>query len=243
MIYIFFKEIKAFFSSLIGYIVIGIFLLILGLLMFVFPDYNVLDKPYASLDPLFVNAPLVFLFLIPAITMRSFAEEKQQGTVELLLTKPISEWDLILGKFLASFVLVAIALIPTLLYYYTIYELGTPRGNLDSGAVFGSYIGLFLLAAGFSSIGIFSSSLSTNQIVSFLLGAFTCFTFFYVFYFISRMPFTSGKFDALIQQFGMDYHYVSLSRGVIDSRDVIYFVSLIILFLSLTHLVLRKRKW
>lgn len=243
MIEIFRKEIKSFFSSLIGYIVIGVFLLVLGLVLFVFTDSSLLDKPYATLDPLFAMAPIVFLFLIPAVTMRSFAEENQNGTIEMLLTKPVGEWDIVLGKYFASLVLVLIALVPTLLYYYTMYELGSPRGNIDSGAVMGSYFGLLMLASGFTAIGLFASSLSNNQIVSFLAGTFICFFFYYAFFFISRMPVVTGTLDDLIQRFGMDYHYASLSRGVIDSKDVVYFMAIVLVFLRLTLLFIQKRKW
>ena len=148
MLSIFRKEINLFFSSLIGYIVIGVFLVVLGLFLFVFPDTSILNFGFASLDPLFSMAPNIFVFLIPAITMRTFAEEQQSGTIELLITRPISDWQIILGKYLASFVLVAFALLPTLLYYYTVYDLGAPQGNLDSGGIMGSYVGLLFLAAG-----------------------------------------------------------------------------------------------
>jgi ABC-2 type transport system permease protein len=243
MLEIFRKEIRSFFSSLIGYIVIGVFLLVLGLVLFVFTDSSLLDKPYASLEPLFTMAPIVFLFLIPAVTMRSFAEENQNGTIELLLTKPLSEWDIVLGKYFASLCLVLIALLPTVLYFFTMYELGSPRGNIDTGAVLGSYFGLFMLATGFTAIGLFASSLSNNQIVSFLAGTFISFFFYYAFFLISRMPIVTGTFDDLIQRFGMDYHYASLSRGVIDTRDVVYFITLALVFLRLTLLFIQKRKW
>jgi len=243
MWYIFNKEIRLFFSSLIGYIVIGVFLMILGLTMFVFPDFSMLEYAYASLDQLFNIAPIVFIFLIPAITMRSFAEENQAGTIELLLTKPISDFSIIFGKFLAAFTLVLFAVLPTLIYLYTVYDLGSPRGNIDLGAVAGSYIGLLFLAACFTSIGIFSSSLSNNQIVSFLLSVFLCFIAYYAFFLISRMPFVSGTLDDIIQRIGIDYHYSSISRGVVDSRDVLYFLSFIGIFLLLTMVSLAKRKW
>ena len=240
---IFWKEIRSFFSSLTGYVVIGLFLGMMGLMLFVFPDFSLLEKPYASLDPLFAIAPVIFLFLIPAITMRSFAEENQSGTMEMLLTKPIREMDIILGKYLAALALAGIALLPSLLYYYTMYELGSPKGNLDSGAILGSYIGLALLAAGFTAVGVFASSLSNNQIVSFLLAAFVCFVFYYAFYFISKMPFVTGTFDDVIQRFGMDYHYAAISKGVIDSRDVLYFAGFVLVFLWLTLLGIRRRNW
>ncbi|MCB0376722.1 MAG: ABC transporter permease, partial [Sinomicrobium sp.] len=172
---IFFKEINAFFSSLIGYIVIGIFLVLMGMVMWIFPDYSVLDSNYASMDTLFSMAPLVFLFLIPAVTMRTFAEETQSGTIELLATRPVSDWQIVGGKFLACLTLVVFALLPTVLYYVTVYQLGAPIGNLDSGGIWGSYIGLLFLAAAFVAIGVFASSITTNQIVAFLLAAFLSF--------------------------------------------------------------------
>lgn len=240
---IFFKEINAFFSSLIGYIVIGIFLILMGLVMWVFPDSSVLDGNWASMDTLFSMAPLVFLFLIPAVTMRTFAEEKQSGTIELLVTRPISDWQIVGGKFLACLVLVVFALLPTGLYYVTVYLLGAPPGNLDSGGIAGSYIGLVFLAAAFVSIGIFASSLTTNQIVAFLLAAFLCFFVFLAFDFLSRLPVFFGKTDDLVQSIGIQYHYNSISRGVLDSRDVVYFLSITAVFLAATVLSLGKRRW
>ena len=237
------KEINVFFSSLIGYIVIGIFLLIMGLLMWVFPDYSILDYNYASLDQLFGMSPVIFMFLIPAVTMRSFAEENQTGTIELLVTKPINEFQIILGKFFANVTLVIFALLPTLLYYYSVYQLGSPKGNLDSGAIAGSYIGLFFLSAVFTAIGLFASSVSDNQIVSFVLAVFCCFFFYWAFDFLSKISIFVGKIDDTIQNFGIEQHYRSMSRGVIDSRDVIYFLSVIILFLALTQTSLERRKW
>jgi ABC-2 type transport system permease protein len=243
MIPIFLKEINSFFSSLIGYIVIGVFLLILGLIMWVFPDYSILSYNYASLDQLFFIAPLIFLFLIPAITMRSLAEEQQGGTIELLVTKPVRDFEIVAGKFLASFVLVLFAILPTLLYYFTVYELGAPRGNLDSGAIIGSYIGLLLLGASFVAIGLFASSLTGNQIVAFILALFLSFFFFYAFDFLSRLPVFVGRLDDLVQMIGMEYHYESISRGLLDSRDVIYFLGLIGFFVFFTVLSLGRRNW
>ncbi|HHM20718.1 MAG TPA: gliding motility-associated ABC transporter permease subunit GldF, partial [Bacteroidetes bacterium] len=183
MLTLFFKEINTFFSSLIGYIVVGVFLVILGLVMFVFPDTSLLNYNYATLDQLFDIAPMVFLFLIPALTMRSFSEEQQTGTIELLATKPLTDWQIVLGKYLANLTLVAFALLPTLLYFYTVHELGSPKGNLDTGAIIGSYIGLFFLAGVFVAIGLFASSLTDNQVIAFLLAVFLCFIFYWGFYF------------------------------------------------------------
>lgn len=240
---IFIKEINAFFSSLIGYIVIGIFLVLMGLVMWVFPDYSVIDGNYATLDTLFAMAPLIFLFLIPAVTMRTFAEENQTGTIELLATRPISDWQIVGGKFLACFTLVVFALLPTVLYYITVYVLGAPPGNLDSGGIMGSYVGLLFLAAAFVAIGIFASSLSNNQIVAFLLAAFLCFFVYLAFDYLSRLPVFFGKTDDIVQSFGIDYHYNSMSRGVLDSRDVIYFLSVIAVFMAATVLSLGRRRW
>ncbi len=243
MLTIFSKEIKAFFSSLIGYIVIGVFLLVTGLMMFVFPDTSLLDSSYATMDQLFALAPIIFMFLIPAVTMRSFAEENQTGTIELLATRPLRDIEIVLGKFLASLILVLIALIPTLFYYYSIHQLGSPVGNLDSGAIMGSYIGLFLLAGVYTAIGVFASSLIDNQIVSFILATFLCFFMYWGFLFLSKLPVFFGKTDILVQMFGIDYHYSSISRGVLDTRDLIYFLSVIALFVAMTLVSLEKRKW
>ncbi len=243
MLPIFFKEINAFFSSLIGYIVIGTFLVLMGLLMWVFPDYSILDSNYASLETLFSIAPMVFMFLIPAVTMRTFAEEKQSGTIELLVTRPITDWQIVGGKFLASFMLVAIALLPTLLYYFSVHQLGAPPGNIDSGGTIGSYIGLLFLAGAFVAIGVFASSLTNNQIVAFVLATFLCFFVYLAFGFLSGLPIFFGKTDDIVQSFGIDYHYNSISRGSLDSRDVVYFLSLIAFFLAATVLSLGRRKW
>lgn len=229
------KELNMFFSSLTAYIVIGVFLVVMGLFMWVFPEYSVLEYCYATMEQLFSMAPWIFVFLVPAITMRSLAEETQTGTIEFLITKPVKLFHIILGKYLACVLLIAFALLPTLLYYYTIYELGSPKGNLDSGAIWGSYLGLFLLGALYASIGLFASSLTNNQIVAFMLAAFLCFFCHWGFYYLSSLPVFLGSSDDIIQMLGIDYHYNSISRGVIDTRDIIYFLSFIALFLGLTH--------
>ncbi len=243
MLSIFIKEVNAFFSSLIGYIAVGVFLVILGLVLFVFPDTSILEYRYATLDQLFDIAPLIFMFLIPAITMRLFAEENQEGTIELLVTKPVKELSIIWGKYLAAMLVVAFSILPTLIYYYTIYQLGAQKGNLDSGAILGSYIGLVFLAGCFVAIGLFASSISQNQIVAFVLATFLCFLLYYGFFFFSKLPVFVGKVDDIIQMIGIDYHYSSISRGVLDTRDLIYFISVIGLFIMLTLLSLEKRKW
>jgi len=236
------KEVLAFFRSIIGYLVMIVFLLMLGLIMWVFPDTSVLYYPYASMDQLFDLAPYVFLFLIPAITMRSFAEEIQNGTLEWLTSKPLSDVKILLGKYLASWTLVVLALVPTLLYYLSIYELGSPKGNIDTGAVMGSYIALILLAGSFTAIGVFASAITRNQIVAFLAAAFLCFAFHSFFDMISRMPIFTGGLDNMIQKMGIEYHYRSISRGLVDTRDILYFVLLIAAFLQLSWYVLIAKK-
>ena len=236
------KEIRSFLSSLIAYVVMIVFLIAIGLFMWVLPDYNVLDLGYANLDTLFDMAPWVFIFLISAITMRSFSEEKKTGTIEILTTKPLSDLQIILGKYFASVVLVLFVLLPTLLYYYTIYQLGAPKGNLDSGAILGSYIGLFFLASAFAAIGIFSSAVSDNQIVSFILSMFLCYCFYNVFDLFADFKLL-GSYDSIVASLGINTHYQSISRGVIDSRDVLYFVSLILAFVWATKMVFGSRKW
>lgn len=236
------KEFSSFLNSLIAYVVIGVFLTGMGLLMWVFPETSVLDYGYADMETLFSLGPYVFIFLIPAITMRSFAEEKKGGTMELLFTKPLTDWDIILGKFLASFTLVLFALVPTFIYYYSIYTLGNPVGNLDTPGIIGSYIGLTLLAGVFCSIGIFASCITPNQIVAFIVAAFLCFLIFSGFESVSSLGFWSA--NALnIKQLGILFHYESLSRGLIDSRDVIYFLSVCFIMLSITKLILGSRQW
>lgn len=232
------KEIQSFFSSSIGYLVVAIFLLLNGLFLWFFKgEFNILDSGFADASPFFNLAPLILLFLIPAVTMRSFSDEKNRGTLELLLTKPISKLSIVLGKFWGCFILILLALIPTLLYIFTIYSLGSPVGNLDLGSTLGSYFGLLFLIAAYTSIGVFASTLSTNQIVSFIISVFLCFFFYYGF---------NGIADLLssttVSKFGMESHYKSMSRGVIDTRDIIYFLSVTVLFVFLNHTKLRKQK-
>ena len=243
MFSIFNKEINTFFSSLIGYIVIGIFLLLTGLLLWIFPDTSLLNQNIASIDQLFDLAPMIFTFLIPAVTMRLFAEEKQTGTIEFLTTKPLTDWAIIGGKYLAGVALVTLALIPTLVYYITMYQLGSPKGNLDSGAIAGSYIGLLLLGGAFVAIGLFASSLTNNQIVSFLIAAFLCFFMHWGFDFLSRLPIFSAQGDDIVQMFGITHHYQSISRGVVVLGDVVYYFTIVGLFLLATKMSLESRKW
>ena len=236
------KEINAFLTSLIGYIVMIVFLLVTGLFLWVFDaDTNILDSGYADLGPLFFIAPWVFLFLIPAITMRSLAEERRTGTLELLVTKPLTSFQIILSKYFAGLILVLITLAPTFIYVLSIYFLGNPVGNIDFGGTWGSYIGLVFLAASFVAIGIFSSSVTENQVVAFILATFLSFFLFTGFESIASFNFFGGA-DAFIINLGINAHYLSMSRGVIDTRDVIYFLALIAIFLQLTLLVFKAKK-
>lgn len=243
MFSIYFKEINAFFSSLIAYIVIIVFLVMMGLFMWVFPDTSILKYNFATLDQFFWMAPMVFLFLIPAITMSSFAEENQNGTIEFLSTKPVTTVHIVLGKFFANWTLVLFALLPTLLYYYSVYQLGSPVGNLDSGGIMGSYIGLIFLSGAFVAIGMWASSMTKNQIVAFILGAFLCFFFLYAFSSLSALSIFSASAKSLVAKIGISYHYDNISRGVLDSRDVIYFISIIVIFIMTTITSLTNKKW
>jgi ABC-2 type transport system permease protein len=242
MIQVLSKEFNSFLNSLIAYVVIGVFLTGIGLLMWVFPETSVLDYGNADLETIFTLGPYVFIFLIPAITMRSFAEETKGGTMELLLTKPLTDWDIILGKFLACFFLFTLSLVPTLIYYFSIYALGNPVGNIDTPGVIGSYIGLVLLGAVFCSIGIFSSSITHNQIVSFITGAFLCYLLFAGFESLSLLNVWSAH-SLFIRELGLLYHYDALSKGLIDSRNLVYFGSVIALILLITRIILGARSW
>jgi len=242
MIHVLSKEFNSFLNSLIAYIVIGVFLTAIGLLMWVFPETSVLEYGYADMETLFSLGPYVFIFLIPAITMRSFAEESKGGTLELLLTKPLSDWDIILGKFLACFFLFFLSVIPTWIYYLSVYALGNPVGNIDTAGVMGSYLGLILLGAVFCAIGIFSSSITRNQIVSFIVGAFVCYFLFAGFEYLSLLNVWSDR-SLFIKELGLLYHYEALSKGLIDSRNVVYFGSVIALMLLITRIILGARSW
>lgn len=234
------KEIKQYFSSLVGYLVIAIFLIIIGLYMWIFSgEMNVFDNKTASLDTLFSIAPWVFLLLVPAVTMRLFSEEKRVGTLEILLTKPISELKIVIAKYLAAEIIVILALLPTLTYFISIqYFLSTRM--IDVGATIGSYIGLFFLAAIYNSIGIWASSLTQNQIVAFMLSIVTIFFVFIGFEYISKI-FSIGIFSLIFDYLSINSHYNSISRGIIDSNDIIYFLSIISVFIFLTHYQIKKR--
>lgn len=224
------KELKQFFSSLTGYIVLIVFLVINALYLFLLKDSNIFNLGYATLDPFFSLAPWVFIFLIPAISMRSFSDEYKSGTFELLRTLPLSSWKIVAGKYAAILMVMLIALIPTLLYPLTIHSLSA-QGGIDTGGIAGSYIGLVFLTAVFAAIGVWCSSLSSNSIVSYLFGALMCLILYFGFSAISKLPVFTGNADYYIDMLGIDLHYQSISRGVIDSRDIIYFLSLILLFL------------
>jgi ABC-2 type transport system permease protein len=236
------KEIASFLSSLIAYIAMVVFLLVLGLFVWVFPETSVLDYGFANMDSFFYTAPWIFLFLIPAITMRSFSEENKTGTIELLVTKPITELQIVLGKYFAGVCLAIFTLVPTIVYYYSLYQLGSTTGNIDSAAVLGSYIGLIFLAASLVAIGIFTSAISDNQIVAFILAVFISFICYTGFESFSQLD-LFGPIDQTIAEMGINAHYQSMSRGVIDSRDALYFISFISIFILFTKLVLEKRKW
>lgn len=246
---IFIKEINSFFSSIVGYVALLIFLVACGLFLWVIPNSSILEYGYASLDRFFELAPWFLLLLIPAITMRSFADEFRAGTIEWLSTKPLRDTDIILGKYFASLALVVFALLPTLIYAFTIDNLSTLVINgevihvVDWGAITGSYIGLFFLAASFTAIGVFCSSLTNNQVVGFLVALFACYLLYSGFDSLSKIPAFAEGIDYYLSMVGMAFHYTSISRGLIDTRDVIYFLSVIILFISLTRLSLNRRTW
>lgn len=235
------KEIRAFFGSLIGHITIVVFLLLTGLFLWVFPD-NILDSGYADLGSLFYIAPWVFLFLVPAVTMRSFSEERRTGTIEFLLTKPLTELHVVLAKYIAALVLVVIALIPTLVYWYTLHELAVPKGNVDVGGIIGSYIGLFFLGGCFAAIGVFASALTDSQIVAFLVAVFLGFFLFLGFDLIASFE-ALGALEGPIKAVGIQAHYASMSRGVLDLRDVLYYLGVIMIFLLFTRTALQSRSW
>jgi ABC-2 type transport system permease protein len=240
---IFIRELQNFFSSLSGYIAAIVFLVVTGLILWVFPgNLNILDGGYASLNGFFTIAPWVLLLLVPAATMRTFSDEKRFGTLELLLTRPISDGRLVLGKFFATLVLVLIVLVPSMVYYLSVYLLASPVGNIDVGGTWGSFIGLFLLASTYASVGIFTSSLTGNAIVSFLLSVLFCLLLFSGLSALASLPLFSGV-KSLLMSLSINEHYASISRGVLDSRDVVYFISVIFLFIIFTRTVLESRKW
>lgn len=240
---IFKKEINGFFSSLTGYLVIVVFLLLNSLFMWIVPgQFNLIENGYATMESLFAIAPWVFLFLVPAITMRMISEEKRTGTLDLLYTRPVTELEIILAKFFASWALVLLSLIPTLIYFWSVSRLGSPPGNLDVGGTWGSYMGLLFLGGIYASIGMFASSLSGNQIVAFIIAVFLSFLMYLGFDFLSGVA-QSGHTSLMVSRIGISYHYNSISRGVIDSRDLLYFASVILLFIVGTRTALQSSKW
>ncbi len=240
MLSIFKKELNSFFSSLIGYMAIIVFLLVAGLFMWVF-DNNILDYGYANLDKFFLFAPWIMLFLLPAITMRSFSDEYRSGTIEILSTLPLKARDIILGKYLAAFVLVIFSILPTLLYVFTIAQLS--KGDIDTGGIIGSFVGLLFLCGAYTAVGLFCSSLTANQVIAFIIAVMANFILYAGFESVSRMDFLSGGADYIISQIGMQFHYNSISRGLLDTRDLVYFLSLIALFILATAFSVDRRKW
>jgi len=237
------KEIISFFSSLTGYLVVGVFLMLSGLFLWVVPgELNILFSEYASLDSLFYLAPWLYLFLVPAVTMRLFADEKRIGTMELLFTRPLTEMQIVSAKYLAGLSLIIVSLLPTLIYYFSVYQLGSTVGNIDTGGTNGSYIGLLFLASIYVAIGVFSSSLTDNQVVAFVTSVILCFVFYFGFDALSDVV-SNNQLRSIVLNWGIDSHYQSISRGVIDSRDIIYFLSVIGVFLFASKTVLLSRKW
>jgi ABC-2 type transport system permease protein len=243
MFSLYLKELKSYLSSLLGYIFIAVFLVVAGLFLWIFPNINnIIFSGYADLQGFFNISKFLFLFLVPAITMRSFAEEKRLGTMELLFTKPLSDGQIVLAKFLSSFTLLIIAILPTFVYVVSVYNLGQIPGNIDMGSTWGSYLGLILLGATFISIGVFSSSITSNQIVAFVLAALFCFILYFGFEYIYSFE-ALGSFGYFVKTLGIDHHYSSISKGVIDLRDLVYFFSVMVIFLVGTRVVLMSRKW
>lgn len=239
---VFKRELFSLLNSLMAYITIGVFLLVSGLLLWFFPDTSILEYGYAELNGFFSLTPFLFMFLIPAITMRSFAEERREGTYVLLASRPLTEWQIILAKYFACLVLVLFALIPTLLYYYSIVQLGLPKGNIDGGAVTGSYIGLLLLGSAFAAIGIFASSVTRNQVIAFAVAVFLSFIAYSGFDALSKI-FAFDMLEDVFSWLSINEHFQSMSRGVLDTRDLVYFITFILLFLGMTRIVIGGRKW
>ncbi|MFC3416055.1 gliding motility-associated ABC transporter permease subunit GldF [Algoriphagus hitonicola] len=236
---LFLKEINAFFGSLLGYLIVAMFLVAMGLIVWVFPETSVLDYGYADLEPLFTYTPYVFTFLIPALSMRAIAEERKNNTWELLRTSPLSLVQIIIAKYLALLLLIGLAVLPTLLYYFSIMQLGDPAGNLDQAGFFGSWIGLLMIGAVFGAVGIFSSALSSQQVVAFVMGVFLCFVLYFGFSALADL--ILGDWGYWIEEFSLSFHYINLSRGVIDSGDVFFMIGMIWLFLGLSVLTLKNK--
>jgi ABC-2 type transport system permease protein len=227
------KELNRFFSNLTGYIAIVLFMLVCGVFLFLLPQSSILDNNYATLDKFFELAPWVLLFLVPAITMHSLSEEFKTGTFEILKTKPLSAWQIVWGKYIAILIVMLIVILPTLIYIVTIKSLST-QGSIDGGGIAGSYVGLFLLAAVFAAVSLCCSGFTNNAVVAFLISGFVCLILYFGFNAISKIPFFANGLDYYIEMLGIDFHYKSISRGVIDTRDVLYFCSVIFLSLLVT---------
>ena len=234
------KELNQFFSSLTGYIAIILFLLINGIFLFVLSDSSIFEFGYASLDKFFELAPWVLMFLVPAITMRSLSEEFRAGTFEILKTKPLSSWQIVSGKYFSILIVLLLAILPTIIYIITIKALSA-QGGIDGGGILGSYIGLFFLVAVFAAIGLCCSSFTNNAVVAFLISAFSCLILYFGFNALSKLPFFSSGSDYYIEMLGIDFHYRSISRGVLDSKDLVYFISMIFVFLLTTVKNLHKK--
>ncbi len=239
---VFKRELFSLLNSLMAYITIGIFLLAAGLLLWFFPDTSILDYGYAELTGFFSLAPFLFMFLIPAISMRSFAEERREGTYILLATRPLTDWQIIWAKYFACLILVVFSLFPTLIYYYTISELALPAGNVDTGAIIGSYIGLVFLGASFTAIGVFASSITRNQVIAFAIAVFLCFMMYTGVDAMAKMELLS-PLQGILLFLSVNEHYQSISRGVLDTRDVVYFLTLVFFFLLLARYAIGGRKW
>lgn len=237
------KEINVFFSGVIGYLVIIVFLALNGIFLWLYPgQFNLLDSGYANIDGLFLLSPWLLMLLIPAITMRMFSDEKKSGTIELLLTRPFTDFQIVLAKYISAIALVLFALLPALIYFYSIYQLGNPIGNIDTGATIGSFIGLLFLGSSYASIGLFTSSITDNQVISFISSILMCFFFYFGFDHLAGLDFF-GNLDLFILNLGMNEHYASMSRGVVVASDALYFMSVISIFLFATITVLKSRKW
>jgi len=242
MTVIFWKEFTGFLNSLMAYLVMAVFLISLGLIMWVFPDTSVLEYGYADMDNLFSLGPFVMIFLAPAIAMRSFAEEQKMGTLELLLTKPVSEWSVVLGKFFACWLLAVVTLLPTIVYFVSIWKLGNPPGNIDAAGVAGSYAGFFLLGGVFCAVGLLCSALTHNQIIAFLLGAFACYVWYAGLDAISGIS-STGAMELYIKQAGLLFHYEAMGKGLIDSRNVVFMLSAMAAVLVATKTFISSRSW
>jgi ABC-2 type transport system permease protein len=236
---LFLKEFNSFFGSLLGYLVLSLFLVALGLIVWVFPETSVLEYGYADLEALFTYTPYVFTFLVPALSMRAIADERKTGTWELLRTSPLSLVQIILAKYLALLCLVLVALVPTLLYFYSIIQLGDPVGNLDQAGFFGSWIGLIMIGAVFAAVGLFASALTSQQVVAFVLGVFLCFVLYFGFSALADMQL--GNISYWADEVSLSFHYINLSRGVVDSADLFFLFGMIWLFLGGAVLALRNK--